>query len=72
MNTNNSDETAALLFNLGVKEEKLFVADDRPEAEEVPDEFKMFTVENFDQETILTATFYFCRLKSESLSYELR
>lgn len=72
MNANNSDDTAAILFNLGVKEEKLFVADDRPETEAVPDTFKMFTVEDFDKDTTLTATFYFSRINSEPLSYELR
>jgi hypothetical protein len=72
MNTNNSDEIAALLVSLGVKEEKLFVAEHRLQTNEVLDEFKMFTVESFDQDTTLTATFYFSRINSELLSYELR
>jgi hypothetical protein len=72
MNTNNSDETAALLVSLGVNEDKLVVVDARLEASEVPNEFKMLAVENFDQDTTLTATFYFSRIESESLSYVLR
>jgi hypothetical protein len=72
MNTNNSDETATLLVSLGVNEAKLAVIDEKTEADEAPDEFKMLAVENFDQETTFTATFYFSRIESESLSYVLR
>jgi hypothetical protein len=72
MNTNNADETATLLASLGVNEDKLVIADEELEAGEVPDEFKMLTVENFDQDTTFTATFYFSRIESESLSYVLR
>lgn len=72
MNTNNSDETATLLVRLGVSEDKLVIADDGLGAGKVPGEFKMLAVEDFDQDTTLTATFYFSRTKSKSLSYELR
>jgi hypothetical protein len=72
MNTNNSDEIAALLVSLGVSEDKLVIADDGLDAGKVPDEFKMLAVEKFGVDTILTATFYFSRIESESLSYVLR
>lgn len=72
MNTNNSDETAALLVSLGVNAGKLTIEDDGLNAVESPEEFRMFVVENFDQETSFTATFYFNRIESESLSYGLR
>ena len=71
MNTNNSDETAALLVSLGVNKDKLVVIEERAETDEARDEFKMLVAENFDRDTTLTATFFFSRIESESLSYTL-